>query len=151
MAVTLEELTEFGWEDYLNEEMYEEALENYVEKLTDRMTDIEDSSLTQDMEEKRKVKNKITVISEEALQKAHTYVELNFGKTYLTPAERKKNEPSYVPGNTRRLQPVFYRRNPRKTPVRDNYQYQYAKRLRNRTYGSIMTSTELQNEYCHID
>ena len=56
MAVTLEELTEFGWEDYLNEEMYEEALENYVEKLTDRMTDIEDSSLTQDMEEKRKVK-----------------------------------------------------------------------------------------------
>ena len=66
--------------------MYEEALENYVEKLTDRMTDIEDSSLTQDMEEKRKVKNKITVISEEALQKAHTYVELNFGKTYLTPA-----------------------------------------------------------------
>ena len=46
MAVTLEELTEFGWEDYLNEEMYEEALENYVEKLTDRMTDLEDSSLT---------------------------------------------------------------------------------------------------------
>lgn len=90
MAVTLEELTEFGWEDYLNEEMYEEALENYVEKLTDRMTDIEDSSLTQDMEEKRKVKNKITVISEEALQKAHTYVELNFGKTYLTPAEEKE-------------------------------------------------------------
>lgn len=26
MAVTLEELTEFGWEDYLNEEMYEDAL-----------------------------------------------------------------------------------------------------------------------------
>ena len=69
------------WEDYLNEEMYEEALENYVEKLTDRMTDIEDSSLTQDMEEKRKVKNKITVISEEALQKAHTYVEHEFWKT----------------------------------------------------------------------
>ena len=90
MAVTLEELTEFGWEDYLNEEMYEEALENYVEKLTDRMTDIEDSSLTQDMEEKRKVKNKITVISEEALQKAHTYVELNFGKTYLSELEEKR-------------------------------------------------------------
>ena len=115
MAVTLEELTEFGWEDYLNEEMYEEALENYVEKLTDRMTDIEDSSLTQDMEEKRKVKNKITVISEEALQKAHTYVELNFWKNLSHTCGRKKNEPSYVPGNTRRLQPVFYRRNPEKS------------------------------------
>ena len=54
MAVTLEELTEFGWEDYLNEEMYEDALENYVEKITDRMTDLEDSSLTEDMEEKRR-------------------------------------------------------------------------------------------------
>ncbi len=36
-----------------------------------------------------------------------------------------------MPGNTRRLQPVFYRRNP-ENPVRDNYQYQYAKRLRNK-------------------
>lgn len=72
-------------------------------KLTDRMTDIEDSSLTQDMEEKRKVKNKITVISEEALQKAHTYVELNFWKNLSHTCGRKKNEPSYVPGNTRRL------------------------------------------------
>ena len=41
MAVTLEELTEFGWEDYLNEEMYEDALENYVEQITDRVTDLE--------------------------------------------------------------------------------------------------------------
>ena len=46
MAVTLEELTEFGWEDYLNEEMYEDALENYVEKITDRMTDLVDSTIT---------------------------------------------------------------------------------------------------------
>ena len=34
-------------------------------------------------------------------------------------------------GIHRRLQPVFYRRNP-ENPVRDNYQYQYAKRLRNK-------------------
>lgn len=131
MAVTLEELTEFGWEDYLNEEMYEEALENYVEKLTDRMTDIEDSSLTQDMEEKRKVKNKITVISEEALQKAHTYVELNFGKTYLTPAEEKRMNHLMcreIHGDCS----LYFTEGILKNPVRDNYQYQYAKRLRNK-------------------
>ena len=62
MAVTLEELTEFGWEDYLNEEMYEDALENYVEKITDRMTDREDSSLTEDMEEKRKVSTMVGIV-----------------------------------------------------------------------------------------
>ena len=131
MAVTLEELTEFGWEDYLNEEMYEEALENYVEKLTDRMTDIEDSSLTQDMEEKRKVKNKITVISEEALQKAHTYVELNFGKTYLTPAEEKRMNHLMCRGRHGDCS-LYVTEGILKNPVRDNYQYQYAKRLRNK-------------------
>lgn len=131
MAVTLEELTEFGWEDYLNEEMYEEALENYVEKLTDRMTDIEDSSLTQDMEEKRKVKNKITVISEEALQKAHTYVELNFGKTYLTPAEEKRMNHLMCRGIHEDCS-LYFTEGILKNPVRDNYQYQYAKRLRNK-------------------
>ena len=103
MAVTLEELTEFGWEDYLNEEMYEEALENYVEKLTDRMTDIEDSSLTQDMEEKRKVKNKITVIFRGSSSESSYLCGTEFWKNLSHTCGRKKNEPSYVPGNTRRL------------------------------------------------
>ena len=33
MAVTLEELTEFGWEDYLNEEMYEDAWKTMWKRL----------------------------------------------------------------------------------------------------------------------
>ena len=131
MAVTLEELTEFGWEDYLNEEMYEDALENYVEKITDRMTDLEDSSLTEDMEEKRKVKNKITVVSEEALKKAHTYVELNFGRSYLSPAEEKRMNYLMCRGIHGDCT-LYFTEGILKNPVRDNYQYQYAKRLRNK-------------------
>ena len=131
MAVTLEELTEFGWEDYLNEEMYEDALENYVEKITDRMTDLEDSSLTDDMEEKRKVKNKITVVSEEALKKAHTYVELNFGRSYLSPAEEKRMNYLMCRGIHGDCT-LYFTEGILKNPVRDNYQYQYAKRLRNK-------------------
>ena len=30
MAVTMEELTEYDWEDFLTEELYEEALESYI-------------------------------------------------------------------------------------------------------------------------
>ena len=131
MAVTLEELTEFGWEDYLNEEMYEDALENYVEKITDRMTDLEDSSLTEDMEEKRRVKNKITVVSEEALKKAHTYVELNFGRSYLSPAEEKRMNYLMCRGIHGDCM-LYFTEGILKNPVRDNYQYQYAKRLRNK-------------------
>ena len=56
MAVTLEELTEFSWEDFLSEEMYEEALESYVEKLTTNMAGMEDRSVTEEMEQKRQKK-----------------------------------------------------------------------------------------------
>ena len=131
MAVTLEELTEFGWEDYLNEEMYEDALENYVEQITDRVTDLENSSLTEDMEEKRKVKNKITVVSEEALKKAHTYVELNFGRSYLSPAEDKRMNYLMCRGIHGDCT-LYFTEGILENPVRDNYQYQYAKRLRNK-------------------
>ena len=131
MAVTLEELTEFGWEDYLNEEMYEDALENYVEQITYRVTDLENSSLTEDMEEKRKVKNKITVVSEEALKKAHTYVELNFGRSYLSPAEDKRMNYLMCRGIHGDCT-LYFTEGILENPVRDNYQYQYAKRLRNK-------------------
>lgn len=36
-----------------------------------------------------------------------------------------------MPGDSRGLYVIFYRRDP-ENPVRDNYQYQYAKRLRNK-------------------
>ena len=49
MAVTLEELLEYSWEDYLSEEMYEEALESYVKQLTSQMTSLEDSSVTEEI------------------------------------------------------------------------------------------------------
>ncbi|MDO4276717.1 MAG: nitric oxide reductase activation protein [Eubacteriales bacterium] len=131
MAVTLEELTEFGWEDYLSEEMYEEALENYVDKLTNRMTDLEDSGLTEEMEDKRKVKQKITVLPPEVLEKAHTYVELNYGKTYLTPSEEKRM--NYL--MCREIHSdcsLYFTEGILKNPVKHNYQYEYAKRLKNK-------------------
>ena len=90
MAVTLEELTEYDWEDFLTEELYEEALESYIEQMTNKITDMEDTAVTEEMEKQRQTKHKITILTEEELEKAYTYVELNFGKTYLTPAEEKR-------------------------------------------------------------
>ena len=89
--------------------MYEEALEAYVEQITERMTDLEDSSVTKEMEEKRKVRKKISVIPPEVLEKAHTYVELNFGKTYLTEMEEKQINHKMCTGHSWRLQSLFHR------------------------------------------
>ena len=71
------------------------------------------------------------MISEEALQKAHTYVELNFGKTYLTPAEEKRMNHLMCRGIHGDCS-LYFTEGILKNPVRDNYQYQYAKRLRNK-------------------
>lgn len=131
LSVTLEELTEYGWEDFLSEELYEEALESYVEQLSNRMTSLEDSSVTEEMEEKRKTKHKITVLPPEALEKAHTYVELNYGKTYLTPTEEKRM--NYL--MCREIHgdcSLYFTEGILKNPVKRNYQYEYAKRLRNK-------------------
>ncbi len=131
LSVTLEELTEFGWEDYLSEEMYEEALESYVEKITENMTNLEDSRVTEEMEEKRRVKNKITVLDPEVLEKSYTYVELNFGKTYLSPLEEKKRNYHLcreIHGDCS----LYYTEGILKNPVKRNYQLEYAKRLKDK-------------------
>lgn len=131
LAVTLEDLTEYGWEDYLSEEMYEEALESYVEQLSNRMTSLENPEITEEMEEKRKTKHKVTVLPPEALEKAHTYVELNYGKTYLTETEEKRMN-YLMCRDIHSNCSLYFTEGILKNPVKRNYQYEYAKRLRNK-------------------
>lgn len=131
LAVTLKELTEYSWEDFLTEELYEDALESYVEQLTGQITGIEDASVTDEMEEKRQTKHKITVVSQEALEKAHTYVELNYGKTYLTELEEKRMNRLMCKGVHGDCS-LYFTEGILKNPVKRNYQYEYAKRLRNK-------------------
>ena len=113
MAVTLEELTEFSWEDFLSEEMYEEALESYVEKLTTNMAGMEDRSVTEEMEQKRQKKKNITVV------------------TYLSEAEEKKINYLMCRGVHSDCS-LYFTEGVLKNPVKRNYQYEYAKRLRNK-------------------
>ena len=131
MAVTLEELLEYSWEDYLSEEMYEEALESYVKQLTSQMTSLEDSSVTEEMEEKKQKKRSITVLTPEELEKAYTYVELNYGKTYLTESEEKRINYQMCRGIHGDCS-LYFTEGILKNPVKRNYQYEYAKRLRNK-------------------
>lgn len=131
LAVTLEELTEFTWQDFLSEEMYEEALESYVQQLGDKMTNLENADITEEMEEKRKKKKAIRVLTPEMLEKTHSYVEMNFGTTYLTPAEEKRI--NYL--MCREIHgdcSLYFTEGILKNPVKRNYQYEYAKRIRNK-------------------
>ena len=131
LAVTMEDLTEFDWHDYLSEEMYEDALESYMEQLTSNVAGMENADVTREMEEERQSKQKITVLPPEALEKAHTYVELNFGKTYLSELEEKRIN-QLMCRNIHSDCSLYFTEGILKSPVKRNYQYEYAKRLKNK-------------------
>ena len=131
MAVTLEELSQNSWEDFLSEEMYEEALESYMEQLTGNMTGLENTEVTEEMEKKREVKRKIKVVTPEMQEKAYTYVELNFGRTYLTEAEEKRINYLMCRGIHSDCS-LYFTEGVLKNPAKRNYQYEYAKRLKNK-------------------
>lgn len=131
LAVTMEDLTEYSWEDFLSEEMYEEVLESYAEQLTNSVSGLENSTVTEEMEEKRQKKRSVKVVTPEMLEKAYTYVELNYGKSYLSEAEEKKINYQMCRGIHSDCS-LYFTEGILKNPVKSNYQYEYAKRLRNK-------------------
>lgn len=131
LAVTMEDLTEYSWEDFLSEEMYEEVLESYAEQLTNSVSGLENAAVTEEMEEKRQKKRSVKVVTPEMLEKAYTYVELNYGKSYLSEAEEKKINYQMCRGIHSDCS-LYFTEGILKNPVKSNYQYEYAKRLRNK-------------------
>ena len=131
LAVTMEDLTEYSWENFLSEEMYEEVLESYAEQLTNSVSGLENSAVTEEMEEKRQKKRSVKVVTPEMLEKAYTYVVLNYGKSYLSEAEEKKINYQMCRGIHSDCS-LYFTEGILKNPVKSNYQYEYAKRLRNK-------------------
>lgn len=131
LSVTMKELSDYPWEDFLTEELYEEALESYAAQLTNQITGLEDQAVTEEMEENRRKKHRITVVSQEALEKAYTYVELNYGKTYLSKREEKRMNDLMCRGIHSDCS-LYFTEGILKSPVKRNYQFEYAKRLKNK-------------------
>lgn len=131
LSVTMEELSDYPWEDFLTEELYEEALESYAAQLTNQIAGLEDQAVTEEMEENRRKKHRITVVSQEDLEKAYTYVELNYGKTYLSKREEKRMNDLMCRGIHSDCS-LYFTEGILKNPVKRNYQFEYAKRLKNK-------------------
>ena len=136
LAVTVEELKEFSWQDFLSEEMYEDALETYLEKLSLDMNSLPEApeqGEDQDTEgeEKRPKKKKIVVVDEDALSKMHSYVELNYGKTWLSPAQEKQRNRKLCRGMHGDCS-LYYTEGILKHPVKKNYQLVYAQKQKDK-------------------
>lgn len=133
LAVTLEELTEFSWKDYLSEEMYEEALEAYVEQVTERMTEMGGQDREEEKEQAQQPipRKKVLLVDQEALEKMHTYVELNYGRSYLSPLEDRRINNQLCQGIHGDCS-LYFTDGILENPVRRNYQFEYARKQKDK-------------------
>lgn len=95
LAISLEELTEFSWKDFLAEEALENSLELVLDKVTEDMARLNLGEDTASEEQKETDQDKdapvprTIVVDQAALDKMYSFVRNNFGYTYLKPTEEK--------------------------------------------------------------
>ena len=136
LAVSLEELAEFSWKDYLEEEALEESFGTYLEHLNEAMTNLDKIELNQETkkeesEEETSQKKKILVVDEEALSKMHSYVQRNYGIGYLSETEEKRRNLLLCRGIHSDCS-LYFTEGVLKHAVLRNYQYEYAKKQRDK-------------------
>lgn len=125
LEVTLEELAEYGWRDFLKENAIEESFDDYMKRVS---RDMMRTSFEQEKEEKKPEGQKMVIrVTEEDLRKVYSYVELNFGRSYLGVREGKKLEYDLCRGAHADCS-LFFTEGILRNTVRNNYQYQYALR-----------------------
>ena len=136
LAVSLEELAEFSWKDYLEEEALEESFGTYLEHINEAMTNLDKMELNQETkkeesEEETSQKKKILVVDEEALSKMHSYVQRNYGIGYLSETEEKRRNLLLCRGIHSDCS-MYFPEGVLKHAVLRNYQYEYAKKQRDK-------------------
>lgn len=129
LAVTIEELTEYDWRDFLTEEMYEDNFEAYLEKVSRQMT--ETAMPGGENPDRENPVRRVVKVSEEDLKKVYTYIELNFGKTYLNPLEEKRLNYQLCKGIHGDCG-LYFTDGILANPVRRNYQLEYARKQRDK-------------------
>lgn len=92
LNTSLEELAEATWQDFLDEEMYESVLEQLVDQVNQQVVSLEEQNQKEEKQDKGPKKKSIVILDEKALEKMNSYMQLNFGKSYLSEAEQKKTD-----------------------------------------------------------
>lgn len=130
-AVTMEELNEYDWRDFLSEELLEENLESVLDKVSREMFSMEAEQDRDEKEEHSGQGRRITLVTEEDFKKVYMYIQRNFGRTYLTPLEEKKRNYRFCNGIHGDCG-LYYTKGVLKDPVCRNYQYEYARKQKSK-------------------
>ncbi len=127
LAVTLEEMREFDWRDFLSEEMVEENLDQLLEKMSREMVAAPMQPEEKEGNESGPTVRKITYVTQEDFEKVYSYIERNFGRTYLTPLEEKQRNHRFCKGIHGDCG-LYYTKGILQSAVCRNYQYEYARK-----------------------
>lgn len=128
LSVELEELMESGWQEVFQKEMMEELLAEYLEEIGRQTTSMTSSMEKEETQEKNGPgKQRVLVIDDEAIAKMQSYMELNFGRGYLSEAESKKITQRLCRGAHADCS-LYYTEGILENPVLSNAQYVNAKR-----------------------
>lgn len=87
LAVEKSKLKEFDWQDFLDEEMEEDQMERYLKQMADSLGDLEGKEKE---DRKESLRGGVICLDEEAIAKMYSYIELNYGRSYLTPLEQEQ-------------------------------------------------------------
>lgn len=88
LDVTNEDVREFDWSDYLEEEMTEDLLERYLNRMNAQVTSMQEEEDEQENQAK-KSQRKVVMIDAAAAARMYSYMELNYGKSYLSKREQE--------------------------------------------------------------
>ena len=138
LSVTMDELKEFDWKDYLEEEAQEQNLEDYMDRMTNAVTQMQEQE--EEAEEKKRIQTKTVLVDEEAASKMYSYIELNYGRSYLSELEQKRINHSLCRGAHADCK-LYYTDGILSNMVKKNYQSEYARRSKSenlKVYGHNM-------------
>ncbi len=135
LAVTMEELQEFNWKDYLEEEAKEEDLTQVLNQVNQAVT--QTGEVPAEPEEKKETRMKRVLVDAEAAAKMYSYIELNYGRSYLSDGEQARLNRSLCRGAHADCS-LYFTDGILSNMVKKNYQSEYARRSKSenlRVYG----------------
>lgn len=142
LNTSIEELAEATWQDFLDEEMYESVLEQLVDQVNQQVVSLEEKESAEEKKQDEPKKKSVVVLDEKALEKMNSYMQLNFGKSYLSEAEQKRTDRRLCNGAHADCS-LYYTDGILQNPVLINAQYVNAKKQTDRNLLLLRNSKNM--------
>ena len=118
-------------------------LEQYMQQVANQLSNLNSGKNQEEKEEQRKNKKKnVVVLKQEDIEKMYQYMELNYGRSYLTEQEQKKINYQMCRGAHEDCS-LYYTDGILENPVKLNAQYVNAKKQREDVYKRQEKEIEL--------